>query len=115
MSLHVNHPGVALRTGRDQREFVLRLVRWIAETHPDSVPINKVQAAAGPCIEDFDKVSPIDCRVYNNPWFTCVARQRAGRSTRGSYSLPLIPRQFGLFSLRHLCAFVSTSMESQLT
>ena len=88
-SLHVNHPGVAFKTQRDLREFVLRFVRWIVTTHADSILVNKEAPGAGNLtrVEDFDKATPVDVKVYNKD-----------RNMRLSYSrkpgvgkLPLLP------------------------
>ena len=94
-SIHVNHPGVAFKTQRDLREFVLRFVRWIVTTRADSILVNRdagcLQRHFGPGgmarVEDFDKATPVDVKVYNKD-----------RNMRLSYSrkpgvgkLPLLP------------------------
>ena len=87
-SLHVNHPGVAFKTQRDLREFVLSFVRWIVTTHADSILVNREAVVGGLTrVEDFEKATPVDIKVYNKD-----------RNMRLSYSrkagvgkLPLLP------------------------
>ena len=65
-SVHVNHIGAAFTKQQDLREFVLRWVKWIVNTHPDSMLVNEAASTNGlNSVDDFVKTSPIDVRVYN--------------------------------------------------
>ena len=86
MSIHVNHPGVTFKQPRDLREFVLRWVRWIVQTHPESLLV-RMGAAASDLVQadDFNKASPIDTSVYNKD------RNMRLSHSRKPGKLPLVP------------------------
>ncbi len=89
-SVHVNHSGVAFKTQRDLREFVLRFVRWIVDVHPGSLLVNRqALPAAGArwTLDDFRRASPIDVRVYNKDRNMRLSYSRKA----GQGKLPLLP------------------------
>ena len=88
-SLHVNHPGCAFRTARDMHEFMLRFVRWIVGTHPDSTLVSeKARAAVAVGVDiELTTATPIDLTVYNSYRnMRCAFSRKAGRG-----KLPLMP------------------------
>ncbi len=83
-SMHINLPSVAFRTQRDMQEFMLRFVRWIVDTQPGSILVDR----------DLDRTklnlktaTPIDAAVFSsNRNMRCTYSRKAARG-----KLPLLP------------------------